>query len=92
VTWVTIVKRMRDPRPPRRQTRRFCLYETSPALSGPPEGPRSTRDTLQSERHLTWINTPHGLSGWRWWEVKLFWIEGTTRRFDGYNDFSEKPH
>jgi hypothetical protein len=22
---------------------------------------------------------------------KLFWIEGTTRRFDGYNSFSEKP-
>jgi uncharacterized protein len=24
-------------------------------------------------------------------DKKLFWIEGTTRRFDGYNYFSEKP-
>jgi hypothetical protein len=24
-------------------------------------------------------------------DKKLFWIEGTPRRFDGYNYFSEKP-
>jgi uncharacterized protein len=24
-------------------------------------------------------------------DKRLFWIEGTTRRFDGYNYFSEKP-
>jgi hypothetical protein len=24
-------------------------------------------------------------------DKKLFWIEGTTRRFDGYNYFGEKP-
>lgn len=24
-------------------------------------------------------------------DKKLFWIEGTTRRFDGYNYFAENP-
>ena len=24
-------------------------------------------------------------------DKKLFWIEGTTKRFDGYNYFSDRP-
>lgn len=69
----------------------FSIAESDPKVFTP----NVTIPTLLSQvHHDTWTvpeDLEHIYESLGSKEKKLFWIEGTTRRFDGYNYFGEHP-